>query len=206
MRTVEGMVKREVWGLLLLALFCPGLLLSASPVRAGFDLATFPHRTKLVFEAVPEVGNDRQASGEAVLKLRIYDTASGGEPLYEEEHRVKSEKGKLKVEFDEKLIAAARKAGLPSADKLWLEVEYAGEILSPRLSLAAAGEKRELVGATRVLAAAGLRMAVESGLILSEENVEAFVASERETSLAVANAYGPGSGIGAVIVAREARR
>lgn len=129
-------------------------------------------RASLVFSArlpagVVEATPDRSS---LALTLKLYDDEFAGRLLYEEVQEVTGEK--ISATFEKGEVRHREQNSGIRAEELWVEIELDGEILSPRLSLAALGSASELAGPELRLTEAGLRSAGEGTLTIDNDGVK----------------------------------
>ena len=127
----------------------------------------------LVFSArLPTLAADTALeSGSSLnLILKIYDDEFAGRLLYEELQEVTGER--INATFEKGEVRHREQSFGPRAEQLWVEIELDGEILSPRLSLAALGSTTELSGEDLRLTEAELRTAGEGILTIDNDGVK----------------------------------
>jgi hypothetical protein len=126
----------------------------------------------LVLEGRLISGDGQVAAGESVeMTLRIYDDESAGTLLYEESQKIAAGSDFSRFTFEKgKVSVRKREADVPAGD-LWVEVEYDGRIMTPRLSLAELGASRDLESEDRAVRQARLRSSGPPTVIIGDSGV-----------------------------------
>ena len=139
-----------------------------------YTITGFPtqSRAALILEGRLFEHGEKVAVGEtAAMTMRIFNDEFGGTLLYEESQEVKAksdfstftfEKGKIKIK--------KRFSGTP-AETLWIETEYKGQIMTPRLNLGELGSQNDLVSENSTIREAHLRTGGTATLVIDNNGI-----------------------------------
>lgn len=146
----------------------------------------------LLLDGVLKVDGIKVENGKKVqLTLRLFDDEYAGKLLYEETQKVAVKQGKISFRFAQGKIIVPKKEPLPPASQLWVEVESADQVMTPRLNLAEVDQATELTNNsnTQSLERAALRTAGSSGLILGDNESEMKLDSSKHYTFSCKNTY-----------------
>ncbi len=134
----------------------------------GFDLG----QASLVLDGqIVKNGKELKAGQKVKMTLRIYDDEFGGKLLFEEKQEVATGLKRALFTFEKGKIMVQKRTSALKTESLWVEVESDGQVLSPRLNLAAIGTTADLEGGSLNLRGAGLRTAGEPAMVIGGDGI-----------------------------------
>ena len=179
------------------------LLLKVVIILSLLGITIYPAQAALILEGELRIDGIKVEDGKQVqLTLRIFDDEYAGKLIYEETQKVTIKSGKLSFKFAQGTVTVPKKEPLPPASQLWVEIESAGQVMTPRLNLAEGDKFSELIDSsgTQSLKRTGLRTAGDPGLILGDSDAEMKLESGKEVTFNCKNTY---TGLGGTAIYAE---
>ena len=151
--------------------FLTFFLFAASITLTIFSVSGYAHAA-LILEGQLFAQGEKVTVGKPVaITLRIYNDEFAGNLLFEESQKIKASTNFFAFTFEKGEIKVKKTfSGIP-AENLWVEVEYNGQIMSPRLGLAELGSLNELKAENLSIREAHLRTAGPATLVIDNNGV-----------------------------------
>ncbi len=126
----------------------------------------------LLFEGQLFEGERLITAGETVaITLRLYDDEFDGNLLFEENQEIEAGTKFSCVTFEKGEVTVKKRfAGVP-AEKLWVEIECSGLVMTPRLSLSELGSLNKLTAKNNSIKEAHLRTSGSATLVIDNNGV-----------------------------------
>jgi len=139
-----------------------------------YTITGFPaqSRAALILEGRLFEHGEKVAVGEtATMTMRIFNDEFGGTLLYEESQEIRSKSDFSSFTFEKgKVNIKKRFSGTP-AETLWIETEYEGQIMTPRLNLGELGSQNDLVSENSTIREAHLRTGGTATLVIDNNGI-----------------------------------